>query len=131
MFGRGLTHLVGLVGGVLIALGGALALLVDLARGAGSSLLTDDAPAAAALLAVVLGIVAVSVSRPHLFRWGGRLALSGAVLIGVGAIVWVLIALNLLVVVGAALTMLAGVLLFVEGLAVGAHSFRRRFGRRF
>jgi hypothetical protein len=131
MFGRGLANLVGFVGGVLMALGGALALLIDAARGAGPQLAGVAGGVVASLLAVVLGVVAIGLSRPHLFGWGGRRTITGVLMIGVGAIAWVLVSVDLLVLVGAALTMLAGLVFLVEGLFVGASTVRRRFGRRY
>jgi hypothetical protein len=131
MFGRGLANLVGFVGGVLMALGGALALLIDAARGRGPELAGVAGALVASLLAVMLGVVAIGLSRPPLFGWGGRRTIAGVLLIGVGAIAWVLVSVDLLVLVGAALTMLAGLVFLVEGLFVGASTIRRRLGRRY
>lgn len=127
MAGRGVASLIGLVGGLLIVVGGLVALLGQLSGGISA---TGAVAGLLAPLAVfIVGFVVLVVARPRLFWWPGRRTFNALILIGLGVLTWILSNASLLVVVGAVLAMIAGVALVLEGFIPRQWGIRRWFQR--
>jgi hypothetical protein len=124
VFGRGVASLIGFIGGVLIVLGALVAFLLALAAGGAV------APLVAALVAGVLGLLVVSLSRPRIVWWPGSRLTIGLLLMVLAALAGLLFAANILIVVGAVAAFLSGVVFLVEAVAWRAFSYRGRLVRR-
>jgi hypothetical protein len=129
MAGRGYASLIGLVGGLLIVVGGLIALLGRLAGPAAGSIGAAAGSVVFPLIVFVLGFVVLVVARPRLFWWPGRRTFNALLLIGLGILSWIFAGSSLLVVLGAILAMVAGVVLVVEGFYPRSFSARRWFHR--
>lgn len=132
MLGRSVATTIGFIGGILVLLGGLLAFLMGVIRGAAVSGFGPIAGALGALLvAAIFGFLIVFTSRPRFLWWPGRRLFNGVLLVVLGVLTWFLVGGSVLVEVGAILAILAGILLPFEGL-IGRpfRSGRRIFHRR-
>lgn len=125
MAGRGFASLIGLVGGLLIVGGALITLLGRLSSGAVGGVGTSGLLVPFIVLALGFGVLVVA--RPRLFWWPGRRTFNALLLVGLGLVVWALSSANLLAVIGAFLSILAGIVLVVEGFFPRSLGLRRWF----
>jgi hypothetical protein len=124
---RSAASIAGFVGGILLLLGGVVTFLTGLGP-QGERLI---GAAGAAVVAVVLGLLVVMVSRPRFWWWTARATVNGVLLLVLGVVAWVLVGDGLLAEVGAFLAVLAGVLMLVSVAVGGPFGWRRRTARRY
>ncbi len=135
MAARGLAMILGLIGGLLVSIGGLVSLLSASVRSlSGSTTGFLSGPVVSFLVAFVLGLLILWASRPRWWWWPGRRLFNGVLLVVLGVLAWVFAGGSVLTVIGALLTIVAGVVLPLEGF-VGAvfgrgRLFRRRLFRR-
>ncbi len=132
MFRRGISSLLGFLGGILVLVGGLVAFVLAAVREVGTrSFGLLAGPLLGLLVAAVLGFLIVFTCRPRLLWWPGRRLFNGILLIVWGVLAYLFAAASLLGVVGAVLAVLAGVILPFEGLASGFFGRRHLFPRRW
>jgi hypothetical protein len=126
LFGRAIATLLGVLGGLLVALSGLTSFIGSLLRSGatmGSSALTSSL--LPALVAIVLGAVLMILARPRILWWRGRSLTTGILLIVIAVASWVILGGGLVLVLGVLLAVIAGLIFAVEELT--HRSLFRRF----
>lgn len=115
MFGRALATLLGIFGGLLVALAGLAVLVGDLLRpGTMAGVASLNSSLLFGLAASGMGVIMMIVSRPRIFWWRGRSLTTGITLIVMAVAGWVLLRGGLLLALGALLVVVAGVVFAIE-----------------
>lgn len=131
MVGRSFAVVVGFLGGLAVLLGGFLSFLSVLARVPLSSVTWVSFSVALTFLGtVVVGFLILLTSRPRFWWWPGRRLFNGIWLIALGVLAWILAGGFIVSLAGAVLTVIAGVMLPLEGAVFSAFNWRRRWFRR-
>lgn len=130
MLGR-VASALGFIGGLFTLVGAVVAAVSSgLGRILGANSLSGAGGFIAEFIVFVVGIVMLFVSRPKWFMWRGRDLWDGVVLFFGGALAWILLGGELLVLVGAVLAVLAGLLFVVVAFSPRGWSSRRGWLRR-
>lgn len=132
MTGRSVAVVIGFLGGLLVLLGGLVRFVLALAGGVGSSsAATLGGPLLGACGILLLGLLILFTARPRFWWWPGRRLFNGILLIAFGALAWIFAGGSLLVLFGSVLTLVAGVILPLEGYVMSAFGLNRLFRRRW
>jgi hypothetical protein len=115
MVGRAVATLLGVVGGLLVALSGLASFVGTLLREGARVSWSAVAPSLVlGIVAGVLGVVLMIVARPRIFWGSGRSLTTGILLIAIAGGTWIILGGGLLLLAGVLLALLAGLIFVVE-----------------
>lgn len=127
MVGRNLATTLGSIGGYVVLLGGILTFAAAWVRAPTLSL---GGPWFPFLATSILALLILFTSRPRLMWWQGRRLFNAFILVVLGALTWLLFGGSVVTTIGAIVTVVAGILLPIEGDILNVLGLRRPWYRR-
>lgn len=125
--GRNLATTLGSIGGYVVLLGGILTFVSAWLR---APTLFLAGPWFPFLATAILALLILFTSRPRLVWWQGRRLFNAFILVVLGALVWLLFGGSIVTTIGAIVTIIAGIILPIEGGLFSALGLRRPWYRR-